>query len=169
MFETTRLTLGDRQSDEARLPVPAPNGSLSLVEHAASPALTDSGDIRRRTMNESDPPLALSPDDTNHPSEPPLISDSDSRALQRLVSGAVPQDELPSAIETILSNVKAADIVRSLQRSDAQTFIDVMDEVRHHPIQLVRKLFINLCFNLLFPSIRRCITPISHHGSEGNV
>ena len=134
MPETIRLTLGDRQSSEPRLPVPAPNGSLGLVEHAALPALIDSGDVRRRTMNESGLPLPLFPDDTNRPSEPPLVSGSDRRALQRLVSRAVSQDELSSVIETVLSNVKAADIVKCLQGREAQAFTDVIDEACHHPI-----------------------------------
>jgi hypothetical protein len=46
-----------------------------------------------------------------------------------LVGGVVPQGELPSLMETIVSNLKAAVIVGFLQRSDAQVFIDVMDEV----------------------------------------
>ena len=72
--------------------------------------------------------------DVNHIIGPPLvpISDSDRRALQRLVSSSVSRDELPSLIETIVSNVKPANIYKCLERSaDAQTFIDVVDEVCH--------------------------------------
>jgi hypothetical protein len=46
-----------------------------------------------------------------------------------LVSDAVPQDELASLVETIVSNLKADDIVQSLRENEAQTFIDIMDEV----------------------------------------
>ena len=70
--------------------------------------------------------------DANHIIEPPLvfISDSDKRALQRLVGSSVSQDELPSLIRTIVSNVKPADIHKCLERSaDAQAFIDVLDKV----------------------------------------
>ena len=49
--------------------------------------------------------------------------------LLRLVSGAVPQIEIPSVIETIVTNTKAAAIVETLQGNDAQTFIDVVDAV----------------------------------------
>jgi hypothetical protein len=60
----------------------------------------------------------------------PPIFDSRGRALRRLASGTVPQDELPSLIESIVSNVKPTDIVELLPESDAQMFIDVIDEVR---------------------------------------
>ena len=63
-----------------------------------------------------------------HFSEPPLALDPE-EAFRRLVGGAVPQDELPSLIETVVSNLKATNIVRRLQESDAQTFIDVIDQV----------------------------------------
>ena len=66
---------------------------------------------------------------TDRVSEPPPISDSHRRGLQRLVSGSVPQDQLASLIENTVSNVKAAAIVKFLQESDAQIFIDVMDKV----------------------------------------
>ena len=69
--------------------------------------------------------------DENPISEPPplLISDSGKRALQCLVSRSVPQDELPSLIETVVSSAKAANIVQCLQGSDAQVFIDMVDQV----------------------------------------
>ena len=91
--------------------------------------------------------------DTNYLSEPPLILDSNKEALQRLVSRDVPQDELPSVIEAVISNAKAADIVKCLQESDAQTFIDVMDEARHHAILSSMNQFIDLYFN--FPDFCR--------------
>jgi len=61
-----------------------------------------------------------------------------------LVSRTVSQDELPFTIGMIVSNVKAADIAGCLQGSDAQTFVDVIDEVCHHAIPLPKSWFIDL-------------------------
>ena len=98
--------------------------------------------------------MPLLPGDTNRPSKQPLISDSDRRALQRLVSRTVSQDELRSTIEMIVSNVKAADIAGCLQGSDARAFIDVIDKVCYHAIPLSNSWFIDLYFNLLLMLFR---------------
>ena len=76
-------------------------------------------------------PALNQPGDVNNvPESPPvLISDSDKRTLQRLVRSSVPQDELPSLIKLVVSNVNPTDIAKCLEGSDAQTFIDVMDQV----------------------------------------
>ena len=71
-------------------------------------------------------------ENTNHASEPPLISDSNKQALQGLISRTTPQDELPSVIERVVLNVKAADIVKYLKLGDARAFVDVIDEVCYH-------------------------------------
>jgi len=130
----------DRQPNKSSHPEPTPSssfdGDLGLVENAAPPAFTDSGGVDRDPVCEGSLALPLLPGDRNRPSKPPSISDSDRRALQRLVSHTVPQDELPSTIGMIVSNVKAADIAGCLQGSDAQTFIDVIDEVCYHAIPL---------------------------------
>lgn len=42
----------------------------------------------------------------------------------------MPNDELASLIETIVSRVEADNIVKLLQGDDAQMFIDVMDKVQ---------------------------------------
>ena len=90
-------------------------------------------------MGEGGPPSPLLPEDANSPSEQSHIPDSDARrALQRLVSRDIPQDELPATIKTVVSNLKAADIVRHLQGSDVQAFIDVIDEACYHFIPLLR-------------------------------
>ena len=73
---------------------------------------------------------------TNDLSDPSIPVDPHERAWQRLISCAVPQDELPSLIESIFSDKKTADMVDRLQGSDVQAFIDVIDGVRH----------CNLCF-----------------------
>lgn len=82
-------------------------------------------------MDESDLTLPSPLGDKKHSSKLPLVPDSNKLALQHLISRAVPQHELPSVIETVFSNVKAADVVKCLQESDAQTFIDVLDEAGH--------------------------------------
>ena len=95
-----------------------PDETLALVVQVPQPLQINSR-----------PPLPPQPGSTDHVSEPPPISDSDRPALQRLVGGGVPEGQLASLIENIVSNVKAAAIVKFLQESDAQIFIDVMDKV----------------------------------------
>ena len=149
MQATSPLSLSQHvRPDQSSHPAPTPSlfleGSLDLFEDAVSPAVTGTGGI---DVDESGSPLPPLPGNTNHVSEPLLIPDSNGRALQRLVSRDVPQDELPSVIETIISNVKAADIVGCLQENDAQTFIDVMDEVCHHTIPSRGNWSNDLCIN----------------------
>lgn len=116
------------------------------------PAVTDSG-----------VPSSQQPGGVNHTPEPPLILTSDRRALQRLVSDNVPQDELPSLIETVVSNVKPIDIAKCLERSDdAQAFIDVTDQVCNTTALQSNRFITNLCIRLWKPSI-------SHRGSAINV
>jgi hypothetical protein len=76
----------------------------------------------------TDSPCSNPAPDTDLPPDPSTL-DPDDQALQRLISGTVPQSELASLIETIFSNKKVTDIVHRLQGSDFQTFIDVIDEV----------------------------------------
>ena len=64
---------------------------------------------------------------------PSMVTDSHEQKWQRLISGAAPQDELPSLIETIFSN-KTTNIVDRLQESNAQAFINVIDGVRHQTL-----------------------------------
>ena len=123
----------DRQSDKSSPPAPAQSslldGNLGLVEGAIQHVLIGSGSITSDPMGGDDKPSPLPPGDMNHTSEPSLVLNFDIQALQRLISRAVPRDELPSAIETITSNAKPADIAGSLRGGDAQTFIDIIDEV----------------------------------------
>ena len=100
---------------------------------------------RNPSLAEDDAP----PADTKNIREPPLISDSGIQALQRLVGRAVPRDDLPSVIETIVSNMKTTSIVECLERSEAQIFIDTIDEARHHTIPLLGSRFTDPHFNLL--------------------
>ena len=117
--------------------------------------LTDSGGISRDSSGGSSISLTLLPEDANYPSELPLVLDSDKGALQHLVNHATVQDELPSVIETIVSNMKAAEIVKCLQGDEVQVFIDVVDEARRHPIDSLRDWFIDPCLNPPFLSSRR--------------
>ena len=81
--------------------------------------------------------------------DPSIILDPYDQARQRLISGTVPQDELPSIIETIFSDEKAANMVDCLQENDIQTFIDALDVVWYHTLPLSDTGSIDLCFNLL--------------------
>ena len=103
-----------------------------------------SGAIDSDSMGENDIPLPLPPRDGNHVSEPRLVLDSDKQAMRHLLSCAVPQDELPSVIETIISSAKSADIAGSLRGSDAQTFIDIIDEASYHITPSLRNQSVDL-------------------------
>ena len=59
----------------------------------------------------------------------------DTPASQRLISGAFKPDELPFLIKAVFSSEDQAEVVRSLSEDDAQTFIDVTDEVRSPPFR----------------------------------
>lgn len=92
-------------------------------------------------------PVHQPPWDTECISKPPPILDSDKRALQHLINGAVPQDELAFLIESIVSNVKPATIVEYLRGSDAQAFIEVMDKVCMSPPSPWDLLVVNSSFS----------------------
>jgi len=98
-----------------------------------------------------------------------------------LISRAVPPDELPSLIETIFSE-KEANIVYRLRGSDAQTFIDIMDEVLNGLTltsrirkKCVRMLYKTCARHALFPrslKIELCDNPtnlVLYHGGFGDV
>ena len=70
-------------------------------------------------------------DPTQYLPDQSIVIQSERQALQRLITRAVPRDEFPSLIETIFLGEKT-DVVGRLSGSDAQAFIDVIDEVRHH-------------------------------------
>ena len=82
-------------------------------------------------LNE-DPSLAedATPSPTPRPS---LVPGSDKQVLlQLLINRAAPERRLVALIEAIFSNGRVSDIVECVKRSDAQTFVDVLDEVCHH-------------------------------------
>ena len=117
---------------------PNENPNAGFVEDIALPlsAPTSPDCINQNSMGErglSPPPP---PEEADQPSEPTLALDSGELALQRLIGGSIPQGERASLVEAIFSSRKVADMVARLHESDAQTFIDVVDEVRHHPSNL---------------------------------
>ena len=73
--------------------------------------------------------LPVLPSDANPVAGLPHIPDFDWEPLRRLATGAVPHNELSALIEKVVLNVEPADIVKCLQKNDAQTFIDVIDQV----------------------------------------
>ena len=101
------------------------------------------------------------------PAGPPASPDSSERALQRLISGAVSLDELSSLIESIFSSENATGMVRCLQGINAQTFVDMVDEVRI-ALSSSRNQMIDLALNLLYPD-RRWRALISRQRYEINV
>ena len=106
--------------------------------------LIGSNAIDSDSVGENGIPLPLPPRDADNASEPPLVLDSDKQAMRRLLSRAVPQDELPSVIETIISKPKSADIAGSLRGGDAQTFIDIIDEASYHTIPSLKNQSVDL-------------------------
>ena len=64
----------------------------------------------------------------------PLLLDPGERALQRLISRNVPEDELASIFEAIFSSRRTIDTASSLTEGGPQTFIDAMDEVNSHAL-----------------------------------
>ena len=84
-------------------------------------------------MSNDNTPLSLplpGLDPTRH-IDPPIAIDSQEQALQRLITRAVPLDELPSLIDTIFSG-RDTRVVNRLRGGDAQAFVDIMDEVLHY-------------------------------------
>ena len=87
-------------------------------------------------MNNDDTPLFPSStdlDSTRHLPDSSTVIDSQEQAWQRLITRVVPRDEIPSLIETVLSGRKT-DVAGRLRESDAQAFVDTLDEARHHTL-----------------------------------
>lgn len=73
-----------------------------------------------------------SPQETGRPPQSSFTLDSCEQALQRLINGDLPQDERATVIESIYSSQEATNIIGRLREKDAQTFIDIVHEVRYH-------------------------------------
>ena len=66
------------------------------------------------------------------PVEPPTGPDPGEQALQCLISGTTTRDEFPSLIQAVSLSAKAIEMIGCLRGSEAQAFIDVINEVRCH-------------------------------------
>ena len=129
-------------SGECSLPTLASSSlldqGLGLIEGPTHPVLTGPTVTGKKAMSDDGTSLPLSSPrldpalHTNDPLDPPIHIGSHEQAWRRLIGRAVPQDELPSLIETIFSDRKTIEMVDCLQGSDTQAFIDVIDEVSHH-------------------------------------
>ena len=96
-------------------------------------------------------------------------------ACKRLASRAFSPHEVIPLIEAIFTNQSEVKMIGCLCGDDAQTFIDVIHEVRLRHPSYPRPGLISLVafgsFTLEFPpsAIRLWISPISRHGSGGSV
>jgi len=130
-----------RQIREAGPPLPVPSLLLDtnhgLVEDVALPVLISCSVPGEAILGDGDTSVLLLPpplDPEQHTSNPldPSTTIDYEQAWQRLTSHPVPQDELPSLIETIFSDKRGTDMVMRLSEDDAPAFLDMIDEVRHH-------------------------------------
>jgi hypothetical protein len=116
-------TLTVSRKDEIEVTMPGVKANSPSVLGLTAPTSS-------RLPVDSGIPSQLQPGDTNRTSKLPQPFKDGQQALQRLVSGSAPRDELSSLIETVVSNVRADAVVdRGLQGIDAQTFVDVLDQV----------------------------------------
>lgn len=67
-----------------------------------------------------------------------MIAHSDPPAWKRLISDPLSADERASLITSIFSDPDLIEVVGNLLRDDAQTFVDVVDEVNTHKISCER-------------------------------
>ena len=73
---------------------------------------------------------------------------SDDPAWKQLISGTITTDERISLITTIFSDHNQVEMVGELSGSDAQTFVDMIDEVSPHKILRSRNKLIDFDINL---------------------
>ena len=107
-----------------------------LIEDTTHPTFIGYSVTNRKVMNNDDTPSSLPSsglDPTQYLPDPSIAIDSQEKAWQRLITRAAPHDELPSLIEIIFAG-READVVSRLRGNDAQTFIDIMDEVYRHTL-----------------------------------
>ncbi|KAF9787032.1 kinase-like domain-containing protein [Thelephora terrestris] len=119
-------TLTVSRKDEIEVTMPGVKANSPSVLGLTAPASS-------RLPVDSGIPSQLQPGDTNRTSKLPEPFKDGQQALQRLVSGSAPRDELSSLIETVVSNVRADAVVDHLQGIDAQTFVDVLDQALDGP------------------------------------
>ena len=86
---------------------------------------------------------------------------------KRLITRSFSQGELPSLLEAVFWNGGANHIVQSLEGSNSQDFIDILDEARHRTSDLqgtVRFTALPTCYVWL---IRRCWVTSAYHKVSG--
>jgi len=147
--------------DTGKIPQPPGSGQQPLVE----PVLPIPGDMLGAGLLSAFQPsqdhLHGHGDSSSDGAVLPGTRQDEEQAWQRLITRAVPCDELPSIIETIFSG-RETDMVDRLRGNDAQAFVDIMDEVCHHVLYFLD----SLPFYIL--SFRHWMDPILHHISEIN-
>lgn len=98
--------------------------------------------------------------------------DSIAPACKRLTSHNFFPHEVIPLIEAIFTSQNESKAIGRLRGDDAQTFIDVIHEVRIHAPSFLRHtgliVFVK-CFSYHFPLIRLWISLIFHRGSGGSV
>jgi len=101
-----------------------------------------------------------------------ILLDLDAPACKRLTSRAFSPHEVIPLIEAIFTNQNEVKMIGFLRGDEAQTFIDVIHEVRLRHPSFPRRGLISSCLsvpNFHSPLIRLWISPISRHGSGGSV
>lgn len=110
--------------------------NLSVDGRASNPVSIDSHDTTITSVSDSgtslDLPSSILDGELNVPPLTPL-SKLNTTACGRLFRRAFDPPELPSLIEEVFSSKDGGNIIRCLHGDDAQTFVDVIDEVRFPP------------------------------------
>jgi len=119
------------------------SGSLAVPQNGAS-----SGGNNRNLITEGVAAVPF-PYDPAQDTNPPADTNSYDQAWERLISCVVPQNELAPLLETVFSDEKVHDVVDRLQGDKVQTFIDVIDAVRHHALPPPKDRSIDHRFNFL--------------------
>lgn len=114
----------------------SPLESLSVDGRASNPVSIDPHDTSITSVSDSgtslDLPSSILDGELNVPPLTPL-SKLNTTACGRLLRRAFDPPELPSLIEEIFSSKDGGNTIRCLHGDDAQTFVDVIDEVRFPP------------------------------------
>jgi len=107
-----------------------------------------------------------------HPTpDPPTPADRHLSACRRLINRAFSPHEVIPLIGAVFTSRDELQLVGGLRGDDAQTFIDVIHEVRLHTLSFPGCGLITFAFgyNVRIPLNRPWISPISHRGSRGSV
>jgi len=97
--------------------------------------LHDSGEpvVRQAPPDTMDPACPWTP---VHPPDSPIHPSVDSPGWKRLINSPLTAHERTSLITAIFSNRDEIEMIGQLCRTDAQRFIDIVYEVRSHPLLL---------------------------------